>query len=47
MPTGETTPASTQAKLFHDVREPTKTVDMVPQLQKNSLISGEEFADAN
>ena len=47
MPTGETIAASTQAKLFHDVREPAKTVDMVPQLQLNSLISGGKFADAN
>ena len=47
MPTGETTSASTQAKLFHDVREPAKTVDMVPQLQHNSLISGGKFVDAN
>ena len=47
MPTGETTDASTQAKLSHDVRGPAKTVDMVPQLQHNSLISGGKFADAN
>ena len=47
MPTGETTAASTQAKLFHYVREPAKTVDMVPQLQNNSLISGGKFADSN
>ena len=47
MPTGETISASTQAKLFHDVCEPAKTVDMVPQLQHNSLISGGKFADTN
>ena len=47
MPTGETTATSTQAKLYHDVREPEKTVDMVPQLQHNSLSSGGKFADAN
>ena len=47
MPTGETTPASTIAKLHHDVREPAKTVDMVPALKHNSLISGPKFADAN
>ena len=45
--TGETTSASTQAKLYHDVREPAKTVEMIPQLQHNSLISGSKFADAN
>ena len=47
MSTGETTAVSTQAKLYHDVREPAKTVDMVPQLQHNSLISGGKFVDAN
>ena len=47
IPTGETTSFSTQAKLYHDVREPAKTVDMVPQLQHNSLMSGGKFADAN
>ena len=30
MPTGDTTPASTIAKLHYDVREPARTVDMVP-----------------
>ena len=45
--TGETTAATTQAKLYHDVREPAKNVDMVPQLQHNSLISGGKFVDAN
>ena len=44
MPTVETTASSTQAKLFHEVREPANTVDMVPQLQHNSLISGGKFA---
>ena len=29
------------------VRVTAKTVDMVPQLQHNSLISGGKFADAN
>ena len=47
MPTGETTPASTISKLHHGVREPAKTVDMVPALKHNSLISGPKFADAN
>ena len=47
MPTGETTASSTQAKLFHDVCEPAKTVYMVPQLHHNSLISGGKFVDAN
>ena len=47
MPTGDTTPASTIAKLHHNVREPARTVDMVPALKHNSLISGPKFADAN
>ena len=47
MPTGETTAASTQAKIYQDVRESAKTVDMVPQIQHNSLISGGKCADAN
>ena len=47
MTTGEKTFASTQAKLFHDVRELAKTVEMIPQLHHNSLISGGKFADAN
>ena len=47
IPTGETTATSTQAKLFHDVCDPAKTVDMVPQLHHNSLIRGGKFADAN
>ena len=47
MPTSETTAANTQAELFHDVREPAKTVDVVTQLQHNSLISGGKSADVN
>ena len=47
MPTGETTAASTQAKLYHNVHDPGKTVDMVLDLEHNSLISGGKFADAN
>jgi len=45
-PGGATLQASTKAKLKHDVREPAKTVDMVPGLKNNSLISGPKFADA-
>ena len=47
MYTGETTAASTQAKLYHNVRDPVKTVDMVPELKQNSLIRRGKFADAN
>ena len=46
MPTGETTAASLQAKLYHDVHDPAKTVDMVLELKQNSLISGGKFEDA-
>ena len=47
MPTGKTTSVSTHTNLYHDVCEPAKTVDMVPELKHNSLISGYKFADAN
>ena len=47
MPTGKTTAASTQARLYHDVHETAKTVDMVPQLKHNLIIRGGKFADAN
>ena len=47
MPTGKHTPASTIVKLKHNVRKPARTVDMVPALKHNSLISGSKFADAN
>ena len=47
MPTGDNTPASTIAKLKHDVREPARTVNMVPALKHNSLLSGSKFADVN
>ena len=45
MPNGEQTVASEQALLEHDVREPAKTVDMVPSLQNNTLLSTCKFAD--
>ena len=47
MPTGETTAASAQAKLYHDVCEPAKTVDMELELKHNLLISRNKSADAN
>ncbi len=47
MPTGETTPGSTQSKLHHKVREPARTVDMVPAITHNLLLSGPKFADAD
>ena len=47
LPTGQTTNASMEAKLHHDVREPARTVDIVPDLQHNLLLSGSKFSDAN
>ena len=47
LPTGHTTAASKQAKLHHQVREPARTVDIVPGLKHNSLLSASKFADAN
>jgi hypothetical protein len=43
---GHATPATTVAKLHHAVREPARTVDIVPALQGNSLLSGGKFAEA-
>ena len=40
------TPATTITKLEHNVREPTRTVDMVPALANQSLLSGGKFAEA-
>ena len=46
MPTGPTALASVKAKLHHSVREPARTVDMVPYFKHNSLMSARKFADA-
>ena len=46
MPTGTTAPSSVKAKLHHSVREPARTVDMVPDLKQNSLMSARKLADA-
>ena len=46
MPTGMTSPASVKAKLFHMLREPARTVDVVPNLKHNSLMSDRKFANA-
>ena len=46
LPNGDTTAASTQAKLHHQVKEPARTVDMVPGLKHNTLLSASKFADA-
>ena len=44
--TGHKTPGSRVAKLHHPVRKPARTVDIVPVLADQSLISGEKFAKA-
>ena len=46
MLTGTTAPASVKAKLHHMVREPARTLDMVPNLKHNSLMSDRKFANA-
>ena len=43
---GRPAPASEEAKLHHAIREPARTVDMVPALRGNSLLSGGKFAEA-
>jgi len=47
MPTGGKTRGTNVAKLRHDLREPARRVDMVPALQRDSLLSCSKFADAN
>ena len=44
--TGHKTPGSRVAKLHHPVREPSRTVDIVPGLAKKSLLSGGKFSKA-
>ncbi len=44
--TGYKTPGSTVAKLHHLVRKPVRTVDIVPGLRDQSLLSGRKFAKA-
>ena len=43
---GRPAPATTVAKLAHNVREPARSVDIVPSLAGNSLLSGGKFAEA-
>ena len=47
MPNGATAAATKEAKLKLKLREPARTVDIVPDLKHNSLISASKFADAN
>ena len=44
--TGHKTPGSRVSKLHHPVREPARTVDIVPGIADQSLLSGEKFAKA-
>ena len=43
---GHPTAGSNVANIYHKVREPARTVDMVPALADNSLLSGGKFANA-
>ena len=43
---GQTSNASKEAKLHHEVQDPARTVDIVPDLKHNSLLSGSKFGDA-
>ena len=47
LPTGGKAPASKVVKLEHNLREPARTVDMVPDLVAQTLLSASKFADAN
>jgi hypothetical protein len=47
MPTGNETPAGDISLLHHDLCDPARTVDMVPGIKNNTLISTSKFADAN
>ena len=46
VPEGHLTPGSTMEKLHHPVWEPARTVDIVPTLADQSLLSGNKFAEA-
>ena len=47
MPNGGITPATDEGLLYHKVREPARTVDIVPAITTQSLLSMGKFADAN
>ena len=47
LPTGGTAQASLAAKLHHDLHEPVISMDIVPSLTDNTLISTGKFTDAN
>ena len=47
MPTGIQTPAGDVALLHHKLREPARSVNMVPGIKNDTLISTSKFADVN
>jgi hypothetical protein len=46
LPNGAVAPATTVNKLLHNIRSPTRNVNIVPSLVENSLLSTSIFADA-
>ena len=46
VPTGMTASASVKAKLHHSRMEKARTLNIVPNLKHNSLISARKFTDA-
>ena len=46
LPNGATAPSTTINKLHHDVREPARRANIVPDLATNSLMSTSKFVDA-
>ena len=45
LPNGATTKATMEAKLHYNVRKPARTVDIIPELKHNALISGSKSTD--
>jgi hypothetical protein len=46
LPNGAIAPATTRNKLLHNLREPARSVNIVPALVKNSLLSTNKFTEA-
>ena len=46
VPTGQVVPSTERAKLLHNVREPTKSGDIIPAMMQDMLISVGKLADA-
>ena len=47
IPTGTTKKSSLKSKMHHKLRYPLRTVNMVPVIKYNSLLSASKFADTN